>query len=412
MPTILELKTEYNELDTQLKTMVGGKNIFDDAWSPNELVVDGVTDETEKMTAYTAKAQQRKAIEHQLTQAESIRKSAAANEKGAPLDSEFTFTDPNKAAVGGIKSAEGFKSAIGQMANAFKEGTKTYDLNIAPEFLKAVVVAAGSQARLSGQQVMVPAFPTTDVLDIAEWFGIESNIYTRYEMVRGSSTGTRLESAAIVDLNPTVPQRSFILRSIAGYVSTARESLEDLGQLEMAVRELIDREMRKTMGSQAFVGDNADAEWYGLDSQITKTTVVASDSKILDRLRPLIIAAVANGYPFTHFFCDATTAGLFVESLDKRNFSQYDRERYPFGYYLGCIPVATAQKTAATALLGVQSNIMVVHKGNIEVMQSDDVHFLTNAIVLRGTIRGNIVYRYPATEGQQLTTTNNFIVQS
>ena len=410
MPTILELKAIYSDLDTQLNTMVGGKDIFDDAWSPADLVVDNVTDEIEKMTIYTNKAQERKAIEVKLTQAESVRKQVAEGLKAAPLDSEFSFPEITKQNASDIKTSEDLRGAIKGLAQAYKDGHKTSELKFDSNFLKAVVVASGAQGRQLNQQIIVPTFPTMDLLTLADWHAIESNIYTRYEMASGTAAGQRAEGAAVVDLNPTVPQRNFTLQNTAGYVSTARESLEDLGQLEMAVKELINRELRKTAASQAAIGTGT-SNWSGLATQITKTAAVGTDTKILGSLRTYLLAAVANGYPYTHLLADATTIGKFIESLDKRNFSQYDRERFPFGYYLSCVAVPVTQFAANTAVLVAQDHLMIVHKGDIEIMMSEDVHFLTNAIAIRGTLRANIVYMYPAAEGQMLTTTEKFIVE-
>ena len=414
MPTIKELKVQFNELTTELKTMTGGKDIFDDSWSPDDLVVDGAEDGIAKMNAYQMKASERKGVEDQLKQAEIMRSGASKDLKEMPLDSEWSFKDPNEASTGGIKNYGELRKAAQKIAEGYKQNERLTELKFDTEFLKAIVVAPGNvstdQARQMGQQVMTPAFPTTDLVALSRWNSIDSNVYTRYEIARGSAVAARDEGADILDLNPTVPQRNFILEGLAGYIGTARESLEDIGQLSMALEELIQDEMRRAIALHAGQGTNSAGEWFGVSSQVTKTQAIIATDVILDKLRGYLIAAVANGYPYTHFLADATTVGKFVEALDKRGFSQYDRERFPFGHYLGCIAVPATQLLDNVAMLVAQDHMMIVHKGDVEVMLSEDAQFLKNALTMRATFRGNFVYRYPAVEGQKMTASNNFLV--
>ncbi len=410
MATIAELKVQYQDLTKELDTMLGGKDIFSDDWSPDLLVMEGAKDSVDKMNAYVKKAQERKGIEDQLTQAESARKLAASVLKDSPGDKDWTFTDPNKTSTGGIKSFEELYAALPQLVNNYRDGVRSTELKFDRNFLKAIVTGGGTQARMPGQQVLVPAYPSTDILSLAEWYGIDSNIYIRYETARGNALAGRVEGGTIADLNPTVPQKTWTLQSLGGFIDIARESLDDIGQLEMAIDELLDSEVHRAVALHASQGTGTGNEWNGLISQITTTAAVAANTVILDHMRGILISAVANGHPYTHFLADAATIGKFVEALDKRGFSQYDRERYPFGYYLGCVPVPMTQLTVNTALFVAQNHMKIIHKGDIEIMMSEDVQFKANAITLRGLIRGNMVYAYAGSEGLKRTTTNNFVV--
>ena len=91
MPTIAELKTLYTEAEAKKAAMLKGQDIFKDTWSPNDLIVEGVTEPAEKSAAYIQACQVAKDYEDQLNQAEQMRKMAGATVKDLPVDSEYDF---------------------------------------------------------------------------------------------------------------------------------------------------------------------------------------------------------------------------------------------------------------------------------------------------------------------------------
>jgi len=414
MLTIKELKEQYQELKMARDSMIKGQDIWSDDWSPDKIILEGETDPNAKAQAYIKKCQELKSVEDELIQAEELRKLASVGMKDRPADSEYRHESALKAHTTGIKDWNQFREAVGHIQHGYKEyGQKHHELKFSPEFLKAVVVG-GTQARMPGQEVDLPAWPRTDILDIATWYSIDSNIYIKYEIARSTTTLPlpRAEAGDIKENTPTVPQRSFIMHSIGSFIDVAQESMDDISQLQMNIRELISREMRHVIANQAAAGVNTGQNWNGMEKQITNVDTIGTNTDILTDLRGKLIGAVAAGNPYTHFLVDAATIEKFTESLDRRGFAQYDRGAYPMGIFMGCVGVPTTQFTANFGHLIASDHWKLLHKGDISVMMSDDVEFKANVVTIRALIRGNVCYSYPASEGLQLKTINNYQIQS